>query len=101
MKTFKLHRKVDVSGISGTGVVAFGCEFQNGFVLLHWSGEKPSIVFHQSLANVISVHCHNGATEIVFDEVESFNKLVDPFIGDSLAQAQHMLSEMITEAKQW
>lgn len=32
IRTFKLNRKVDVTGVSGTGIVAEGTEFSNGRV---------------------------------------------------------------------
>ena len=36
MRLFKLQRKVDCSGVSGTGVVAEGVEFDDGQVALRW-----------------------------------------------------------------
>ena len=69
MRTFRLVRDTDVTGISGTGVVAEGVEFTSGLVALTWLGEWPtSVVFHErGIESVEHVHGHNGATRIVFD----------------------------------
>jgi len=69
MITFKLVRDVDVTGISGTGVVAEGVQFSNGKVAIQWVvGEHQSTVIWDSLASVEAIHGHGGATRIVFEE---------------------------------
>src|SRR5579872_1239536 len=46
-RRFVLVRHEDVSGVSGTGVVAEGVAFSNGVVALQWASEFPtSVVFH-------------------------------------------------------
>ena len=37
-KRFKLIRDEDETGISGTGVVAFGVTFSDGVTVTHWNG---------------------------------------------------------------
>ena len=69
MRRFELHRHEDVSGISGTGVVAEGVAFSgNGPVALRWTSEWPtSVVFHdKGVESLEAVHGHNGRTEIVW-----------------------------------
>jgi hypothetical protein len=66
MKRFYLNRKVDVSGISGTGVVADGVEFPDGTVVIRWLGDTPSTVIWPSMSSVEKIHGHNGSTEIVW-----------------------------------
>ena len=65
-RRFELHRETDVTGISGTGVVAEGLEFSDGVVVLRWLGDWPtSIVWHdRGIASVEHVHGHNGATMV-------------------------------------
>lgn len=65
---FVLQRDTDVSGVSGTGVVAEGVLFSNGVVALQWTSEFPtSVVFHQrGMESVRAVHGHGGATRIVW-----------------------------------
>lgn len=70
MRRFQLVRDVDVTGISGTGVVAEGIEFSDGTTVLRWvkSGTarpevvKPTTVVHDDVASVVALHGHNGAT---------------------------------------
>ena len=68
MRRFELHRIEDVTGISGTGVVAEGVEFTDGVVVLRWTTEWPtSVVWHdRGMASVEHVHGHNGKTRIEF-----------------------------------
>jgi len=67
-RRFELQRDVDVTGVSGTGVVAEGIEFSDGVVVLHWVGAWPSSVVHydRGMDSVEHVHGHGGATRIVF-----------------------------------
>ena len=75
MRTFKVVRHVDVTGLSGTGTVAEGCEFS---VVMRWldidhdsenykRGVRPTVVIHEGIDSVIALHGHNGFTEVVFD----------------------------------
>jgi hypothetical protein len=67
-RPFVLQRTEDVSGVSGTGIVAEGVEFSDGTVALQWTSEWPtSVVFHRrGVESVRAVHGHNGKTEIVW-----------------------------------
>ena len=68
MRRFQLHRRSDLTGVSGTGVVAEGVEFSDGVVGLHWTGQWPSSVVHydRGMEAVEAVHGHGGATEVVW-----------------------------------
>jgi hypothetical protein len=61
-----LHRDQDVTGVSGTGVVADGVEFDDGTVVIRWRGERPSTVVWEDLSAAEAVHGHVGATRFVF-----------------------------------
>lgn len=67
-RRFVLQRDVDVSGVSGTGVVAEGVAFSSGVVALTWLSDWPtSVVFHdRGIESVEAVHGHGGATRIVW-----------------------------------
>lgn len=67
-RAFVLQRDEDVTGVSGTGVVAEGVEFSDGTVVLRWTSEWPtSVVFHQrGIESVEAVHGHDGRTKIVY-----------------------------------
>jgi hypothetical protein len=71
MSTRKFHfeRKKDISGISGCGNVAEGVVFEDtGEVVLHWLGCHSSINIYHSVDDLITIHGHDGATCIVYDE---------------------------------
>lgn len=65
-KRFVLHRHTDASGISGTGTVADGVMFPDGVCVLRWRGEHRSTVIWATIADVIAVHGHSGATTVVW-----------------------------------
>jgi hypothetical protein len=68
MRAFVLVRDEDVTGISGTGIVAEGIEFTGGVVALRWLSEFPtSVVFHdRGMKSVEAVHGHGGLTRVVW-----------------------------------
>lgn len=78
MRTFKLHRLIDVSGVSGSGIVAEGVEFKNGQCALHWLTRFESIGLYPSRDVLMQVHGHDGATVLVEDisDAASFIQLV-------------------------
>ncbi|GAA1690154.1 hypothetical protein ACFTSF_40575 [Kribbella sp. NPDC056951] len=63
-RVFELVRYRDPSGVSGTGVVAEGCEFSDGSVALRWRGDNPATAVWPGLEAVLAVHGHQGATEV-------------------------------------
>lgn len=80
IRRFELVRHEDESGVSGTGVVAVGVEFPNGFVEIQWLNDhNPSVSteanghasYPGGIEDVIEVHGHDGRTEVrwVDDEV--------------------------------
>lgn len=64
MHRFHFYRTTDVSGVSGTGVVAEGVCFSDGTTVLRWLGEHPSTAVWSDLSAAIAVHGHGGATEV-------------------------------------
>jgi hypothetical protein len=70
LNTFQLVRKKDVTGISGTGVVAVGCYFSScsGIAVMQWLGEVASTAWYTGGWEQIElIHGHNGKTKIVMD----------------------------------
>jgi hypothetical protein len=67
-RRIELHRDVDITGISGAGIVAEGVEFTCGTVVLRWLGDWPtSVVFHdRGIESVHAIHGHCGATRVVY-----------------------------------
>ena len=66
VRTFHLLRLEDESGVSGTGCVAEGAVFSNGWVALMWVSDTPSVAVYQSIEAVEAVHGHGGKTQLVF-----------------------------------
>lgn len=68
VQDFKLIRDVDITGRSGTGIVAEGVVFSDGLAVLHWLREPYALGVYESLDALISVHGHEGRTRIEFRE---------------------------------
>lgn len=65
MRRFRLVRDVDVSGVSGTGVVVEGVQFSDGKVAMRWIvGGHRSTAVYESAQAVETIHGHNGATRL-------------------------------------
>jgi hypothetical protein len=71
MRLFELHRDHDVSGVSGTGVVAEGVEFSDGTCVVRWVTERGSTVVWRSIDDVEAIHGHGGATRVVWIDSEN------------------------------
>lgn len=69
MKTFQLVRTEDVTGVSGTGVVAEGVVFTDGTAAMRWKTGTASTAVYESIDDVQAIHGHDGATKIVFGHV--------------------------------
>ena len=85
-RRFELHRQVDHTGMSGTGVVADGVQYADrhilvfpdngelelpsGWVRLVWRGEFSSTVIWSSVEHLLHIHGHGGATFVVWLDPE-------------------------------
>jgi hypothetical protein len=63
---FQLERTRDISGVSGTGLVAEGIEFDDGAVILRWYNTGAITIF-KNMGQVRAVHCAGGHTKIIID----------------------------------
>lgn len=64
---FVLRRHHDVSGVSGTGIVADGALFPaagKSVCVVRWRGDRGSTVVWDNLAHVKEIHGHDGRTVI-------------------------------------
>ena len=96
---YSLQRNTDVTGISGTGIVAHVTLIRNPRgdevgVLVDWLGDTPTHIWHRSMASVEQVHCHGGASVLVEREVKEAEK-------QSLAIRAMLVSECRTEQWGW
>lgn len=65
-RRFVLDRQIDVSGVSGLGIVAEGVQFSDGHCAVHWLGDWPTTTSHYSIESVIAVHGHEGKTKVAW-----------------------------------
>lgn len=68
IRRFHLQRAVDETGVSGTGRVAEGALFPNGWCALVWNTETRSAAFYMSIGDVRAIHGHGGKTRLEFDD---------------------------------
>ncbi|MFD7161616.1 hypothetical protein ACFV9C_44025 [Kribbella sp. NPDC059898] len=79
LRRFRLCRRHDVSGVSGTGHPAEGVEFSDGSVALRWTGDHPATSVWPDITAVLAIHGHNGATVIEWIDDPTGNGLVHHF----------------------
>jgi len=65
-------------------VVAEGCEFTDGSVVLRWRGDNPATAVWPNLNAVLAVHGHQGATEVRWIDLAS------PGHAHGWAEARHL-----------
>lgn len=76
MQTFILWRNQDVSGVSGTGLVAEGVQFSDGICVCRWTTDTATTTMYASIADVEAIHGHDGATQIIWEDDLTSNKPV-------------------------
>jgi hypothetical protein len=71
-RRFVLVRHEDVSGVSGTGVVADGVVFpHHNIAVVCWRGQWPTVNTHVlGVESVESIHGHGGYTRVVWHDEE-------------------------------
>jgi hypothetical protein len=72
-RQFIIHRREDVSGVSGTGFIAEGVQFHDGQVAVSWFGKHHILEVVKDLDTWLEVHGHNGRTTIKWlDQTSTF-----------------------------
>ena len=72
MRLFHFERDEDASGVSGTGVVAHGVEFNDGTCAVRWNSSMASTAVFSSMDDIVAIHGHDGKTRIVYARVPEF-----------------------------
>ena len=65
LQTFYLYREEDVSGTSGTGIVAIGTILNSGKCVLEWTSFHTSVAIYSNIQDVELIHGHGGKTKVV------------------------------------
>lgn len=69
VKPFYLLRHVDLTGTSGTGVVAMGAIMPSGQVFLEWTASNHvSWNMFDNIEDVNLINGHDGNTEIIYGD---------------------------------
>lgn len=76
MKRFYLQRNTDASGVSGTGKVAEGCQFDTGWCALVWLTGKAAMSFYPDIETLEGIHGHQGMTRVIWVDGESSNFVI-------------------------
>jgi hypothetical protein len=79
IRPFSLKRNEDETGISGTGMVAYGAVLPSGKVIIEWTTENKTIEMFKDIDEMIRLHGHEGKTQIEYTKevsgsVKSFTK---------------------------
>jgi hypothetical protein len=64
VKLFELRRTIDATGVSGTGTVAQGVQFDDGVCALRWLTATSSTAVYASVEDLEHLHGHGGATRV-------------------------------------
>lgn len=68
MRRFSLLRFEDETGVTGTGVVAKGVEWDDGKVAMRWIvGHFRSTVLFDNILDVEAIHGHQGRSFVIYD----------------------------------
>lgn len=62
---FYLYRTSDVSGVSGTGIIAMGAIMPSGKALLEWLGKFKTETIFDNIDQLHQIHSHEGKTQII------------------------------------
>jgi hypothetical protein len=65
-RRFILQRNEDVSGMSGTGIVAEGVEFSDGVCTMRWTTKHRCTNIYNSVLELEEIHGHGGKTKVVW-----------------------------------
>lgn len=57
-RRFLLERSNDISGVSGTGIVAYGCHFNDDTAVLRWNTVLASTAVYSHIDELIAIHGH-------------------------------------------
>lgn len=65
LRRFVIVRDKDPSGVTGTGTVADGVAWPDGWLAVQWHRSASTVpALFQSMAHLLAIHGHHGATHI-------------------------------------
>lgn len=102
MRRFHLQRLEDASGVSGTGVVAQGVEFDDGACALRWLTATTSTGLYASAEDLVTIHGHEGRTQLVWLDDSAPPLVQVPFVpgaGRDYIRSMGRRSEIIAKLR--
>ncbi|MFJ4365104.1 hypothetical protein ACIP4S_13230 [Streptomyces chartreusis] len=64
-RPFVLRRDRDISGVSGTGIIADGILFPDGHAAIHWRGKWALTTPHpEGMDSILAIHDHGGQGDL-------------------------------------
>jgi len=78
LRRFYVERDEDVHGKSGTGIVAEGVEFDNGWIAYSWLSPKATVTVTNSISIAEMLHSHGGnATNARIVWIDEYNENIE------------------------
>lgn len=71
MRRFYLNRMVDISGVSGTDIIAEGVEFTDGRCCLRFFTSGGSTSLYDTIDQLMRIHGHGGHTKLKWMDPET------------------------------
>lgn len=100
LRRFYLERKEDPTGISGTGRVAEGVEFEDGTVVWSWLSPIPGVTVAPSITVIEKLHSHNGRdpTKVVW--IDELGEDIEGKASEIKTKKLKELTEEVEEKKE-
>lgn len=70
MRRFVLVREIDVTGVSGEGVVVWGICWPDGTCAYRWNSQWRTTCVADGIDDIEKIHGHDGATRVVWLDSE-------------------------------
>jgi hypothetical protein len=66
LRRFVLLRDVDVTGVSGEGLVVWGVEYPDGVCAYRWNSPHKTTCVADCIRDIETIHGHDGRTRVVW-----------------------------------
>ncbi|MDT3442075.1 hypothetical protein [Pseudofrankia sp. BMG5.37] len=96
VRRFQLERDVDVSGVSGTGAVAFGAQAPDGTCVLWWASGLESTTIYPNMETLLAIHGHGGMTRAIYIDPEIWDGATGSNGDGGGGEASHRLDALST-----
>lgn len=84
MRRFVMVRDVDLTGVSGVGVVVWGILWPDGRVAYRWNTGTSTTCVADMIEHVEKIHGHDGATRLVWldtpEEAQAWHEFEDEVV---------------------